>query len=137
MLRLGDEMRPIKIYRLMNINHEALKFLQSFSDSEQVYMLNYLKYKSVVEATGLSGKETYQKYMLAAVPFFDEINAQIVFKGEPKAMILGPENEELWDEVLIVRYETKNEFLKLMGMKDYPFQLRAMALADSRLIMCS
>jgi hypothetical protein len=74
--------------------------------------------------------------MAAAMPFFAHIEADIIFKGKPQAMILGPAEEQIWDEVLIVKYANKNEFIKLTQMKDYPFHIRASALSDSRLIFC-
>ena len=49
----------------------------------------YLNYKEVVEETGKTGVETYKEYMAAAMPFFAQIEADIIFKGKPQAMILG------------------------------------------------
>ena len=120
----------------MNLNPQGLETLKSFSNDEPVFMLNYLNYKDVVSATGKSGEETYKDYMVAAMPFFQHIDAEIIFKGKPQAMILGPSDEEMWDEVLIVKYANKNEFFKLTQMKEYPFHIRAAALSDSRLIFC-
>lgn len=120
----------------MNPNPQGLETLKSFSDDQPIFMLNYLNYKEVVEETGKTGEETYKDYMAAAMPFFAHIDADIIFKGKPQAMILGPTDEELWDEVLIVKYANKNEFFKILQMKDYPSDIRASALSDSRLIFC-
>lgn len=120
----------------MQVNKEALEKLKSFSDDEMVFMLNYLNYREIVSDTGISGQETYYRYMEAAAPFFEQINAKLIFKGKPTAIILGPEEEALWDELLIVQYDNKHEFFKLMSMENYPFELRASALKDSRLILC-
>ena len=120
----------------MEVNTTGLDQLKSFDDNSPVFMLNYLEYKNQVSSTGKTGKETYNDYMKAAHPFFQKINAEIVFKGKPQAVILGPENEKLWDEILIVKYANKHEFFKLMSFKDYPRELRASALKDSRLIFC-
>ena len=120
----------------MNLNPEGLEILKGFSAKEPVFMLNYLNYKDIVSVTGKTGVETYKEYMVAAMPFFAHIEADIIFKGKPQAMILGPSDETMWDEVLIVKYANKNEFFKLTQMKDYPSQLRASALSDSRLIFC-
>tara|TARA_R110001632_G_scaffold125748_2_gene239178 strand:+ start:5821 stop:6186 length:366 start_codon:yes stop_codon:yes gene_type:complete len=120
----------------MQVNQEALVELKAFPEDQPVFMLNYLNYKEVVEETGKTGQETYVDYMKAAMPFFQHINADIIFKGKPMGTILGPSNEPLWDEVLIVKYASKNEFFKLMQMKEYPRELRALALSDSRLIFC-
>jgi len=120
----------------MNLNAEGLETLKKFTGDEPIFMLNYLNYKDVVSETGKTGVETYKDYMAAAMPFFAHIDAEIVFKGKPQAMILGPSDEAIWDEVLIVKYANKNEFFKLVQMKDYPSDIRASALSDSRLIFC-
>ena len=114
----------------------SLKKLQDFPDGQPVFMLNYLNYKEIVIKTGKTGKETYADYLRAAVPFFKTLDAEIIFKGSPLATIIGPSEESLWDEVLVVRYANKNEFMKLMAMKDYPREPRSLALSDSRLIFC-
>ena len=114
----------------------GIKQLQEFPEEQPVFMLNYLNYKKIVSETGKTGKETYADYLKAAVPFFNILDAKIIFKGSPLATIIGPSDESLWDEVLIVRYANKNEFMKLMAMKDYPRALRSLALSDSRLILC-
>ena len=114
----------------------SLKKLQDFPDGQAVFMLNYLNYNEIVTETGKTGKETYADYLKAAVPFFKNLDGEIIFKGSPLATIIGPSDEFLWDEVLIVRYANKNEFMKLMAMKDYPRELRSSALSDSRLIFC-
>ena len=114
----------------------SLKKLQDFPNGQPVFMLNNINYKEIVIKTGKTGKETYADYLRAAVPFFKTLDAEIVFKGSPLATIIGPSEESLWDEVLVVRYANKNEFMKLMAMKDYPRELRSLALSDSRLIFC-
>lgn len=118
------------------VNQEALEKLKAFPDNQPVFMLNYLNYKDVVAETGKSGEETYEDYLVAAAPFFEHIQAEIIFKGKPVGIILGPVEEGTWDEVLIVKYATKYEFFKLANNKEYPFHIRASALADSRLIFC-
>ena len=118
------------------INKDALRVLSTFDENSPVFMLNYLNYKEVVSETGKSGIETYKEYMMVAFPFFAKIEAEILFKGKPMATIIGPSEEKLWDEILIVKYANKNEFFKLMSFKEYPAALRASALSDSRLIFC-
>jgi len=120
----------------MEINNDSLDVLSNFDENTPVFMMNYLNYKEVVSSTGKTGKEIYNDYMKAAFPFFQKIKAEIIFKGKPQVTIIGPSNEKLWDEVLIVKYANKNEFFKLMQFKEYPRALRASALSDSRLIFC-
>lgn len=118
------------------IHKDALQKLALFDENRPVFMMNYLKYKTIVSATGKTGKETYAAYLEATIPFFKQIDADIILKVKPSEILIGDKNEALWDEVLIVKYANKNEFLKLIGMKDYPAALRASALSDSKLIFC-
>jgi uncharacterized protein (DUF1330 family) len=120
----------------MDICQKGLLQLKEFDENLPVFMMNYLKYKDQVSETGKTGKETYNDYMKAAFSFFQKIKGEIIFKGKPQVTIIGPSNEKLWDEVLIVKYANKNEFFKLMQFKEYPRALRASALSDSRLIFC-
>lgn len=120
----------------MQINKKGLVFLSTLDENKPVFMMNYLNYEVKVTSTGKTGEETYKDYMKAAFPFFQKIDADIIFKGKPQAIIIGPSDEKLWDEVLIVKYANKNEFFKLLQFKDYPRELRASALSDSRLIFC-
>jgi hypothetical protein len=120
----------------MQLNQKGLEQLKAFTEDQPVFMLNYLNYKANVEATGKKGIETYKEHLKAAAPFFENIDGEIIFKGTPVATILGSAEEELWDEVLIVRYANKHEFFKLTQAKGYPRELRASALLDSRLIFC-
>lgn len=117
-------------------NKQGLAALSAFDETSPVFMINFLNYKDLVSSTGKTGVETYKDYMQAAFPFFQKIKADIIFKGKPQAFIIGASDEQLWDEVLIVKYANKNEFFKLMSFKDYPRSLRASVLEDSKLIFC-
>ena len=119
------------------VNTEELQILSNFDENSPVFMMNYLQYKDQVSETGKSGKETYKAYMEAATPFFMKVAATIVFKGKPMATIIGDKGAQLWDEVLIVKYANKNEFFKLLQMKEYPRALRAAALSNSKLMFCN
>ena len=51
-------------------------------------------------------------------------------------MLIGPEDQELWDDVLLVKYRNIREFFKMTQAKGYPSDLREQSLQDSRLIYC-
>ena len=65
-------------------------------------MLNLLRYKEKDEETGQTGKEAYSEYLEAAKPFFQKVNAEILFFGRPRHMLIGPVDEELWDAIILV-----------------------------------
>lgn len=72
--------------------------------------------------------------MTAAKPFFAKANAKIVFFGEPQLTLIGDSEEELWDEILIVEYADKSDFIKMISSPGYPAEIRRKAVEDSRLV---
>lgn len=120
----------------MEVNKEQIQALAEVPGDQEVLMLNLLRYKDRVEETGLTGETAYKNYMRAASPFFERVDAEIVFFGSPKLMLIGPEDQELWDDVLLVKYRNTGEFFKMTQAKGYPSDLREQSLQDSRLIYC-
>lgn len=118
------------------VNKEQLNALREVRENREVVMLNLLKYKDKVEETGLTGEASYKQYMKAATPFFENIDAEIIFFGSPLLMLIGPEDESLWDDMLLVKYRNKDEFFKMTRAEGYPTKLREQSLQDSRLIYC-
>lgn len=114
----------------MHINptpEQQAQFMQ-LPDLSLLFMINYLKFKE-------DGLATYKTYVKAVAPLIAEVGAEMVWSGKPMATLIGPENEALWDAVLIVRYPNKMALAQLGGHPDYPGHLRAEALEDSRLIV--
>ncbi len=120
----------------LEINPEQFKTFAQLPMDTPVVMLNLLKFKDKVPETGLSGAESYKGYMRAATPFFAKANAEVLYMGKPQSMLIGPEDESLWDKVLLVKYRTIADFLGMVKAEGYPAHLRAQALEDSRLIHC-
>jgi len=123
--------------KYLDLTKEQFKAFMEYPTGEKLQMLNLLKFKDKVEATGKSGGDQYKDYLKAAAPFTIKANAKITFYGTPKFNLIGPKNDLEWDKVLIVEYPTKNDFIAMITNKDYPANLRKMALSDSRLIFCS
>ena len=118
------------------INQEQLKAFSLLPAGKPVVMMNLLKFKDTVAETGLSGAESYKEYMKAAMPYFQKANAEILYLGKPQRTLIGPEDEVLWDKILIIKYKTPVDFLKMITAKGYPAHLRNHSLQDSRLIQC-
>lgn len=117
-------------------NRSAMHALSELPADEELMMLNLLKYKASVGEAGLSGEAAYREYMKAATPFFKLAEAEVVFFGRPQASLIGPEDEELWDDVLIIKYKSPASFENMVKAEGYPSELRELALLDSRLIYC-
>lgn len=113
-----------------------MKELIELPDNQELMMLNFLMHKDKVVETGLSGADSYREYMKAATPFYQLVQAEIVFFGRPLSTLIGPEEESLWDDVLIVKYRDPASFLKMVQAKEYLGGLWEQALLNSRLIHC-
>ena len=118
------------------INQEQLKAFSQLPADKPVVMINLLKFKDTVAETGLSGAESYKGYMKAAMPYFQKANAEILYLGKPQRTLIGPEDEALWDKILLVKYNSTADFLGMIKAEGYPTHLRDQALLDSRLIQC-
>ncbi|MGO4919645.1 DUF1330 domain-containing protein [Maribacter spongiicola] len=121
----------------LEINEEQFKAFVKLPKDTSVVMLNLLKFKELVTETGLSGADSYKEYMKKATPFFIRAEAEILFMGKENTMLIGPEDEELWDKILLIKYKTISDFLEMIQAEGYPSHLRNQALEDSRLIHCS
>ncbi len=120
----------------LNINPDQVSDFAKKASDLPVVMLNLVKYKALVPESGMTGKEAYKEYMRKAMPFFQKANAEVLFYGSPKHMLIGPEDESLWDDVLLVKYNAVSDFMTMVKAEGYPAYLRAQALEDSRLIHC-
>ena len=114
---------------------QYLEFMQ-FDIEEKFQMLNLLKFVDQVPGMELTGIQQYQEYMKAVMPFFMKAEAKVIYDGKPYFTLIGPSEYQEWDKVLIIEYATKGHFINMISSPGYPGELRKMALADSRLILC-
>lgn len=120
--------------KYINVTSDRFKEILEYKVDGKLQMLNLLKFKETVEGTEMTGYQQYQKYMAAAAPFLEKTNAKIIYSGNKLSSIIGPKEE--WDKVIIVEYNSKEEFINMITTKGYPSHLREAALLDSRLILC-
>lgn len=111
----------------------------SLPEDTPIVMLNLLKFRDVAEYKGVpadySGREAYRRYSAVALQKLAQIGARVIYVGDMKATLIGPDSEQ-WDEVLLVRYPSKQAFFGMMQQPDFfeATRHRTAALADSRLI---
>lgn len=111
----------------------------SLPEDTPIVMLNLLRFRDVAEYKGVpadySGREAYRRYSEVALQKLAQIGARVTYVGDMKATLIGPESEQ-WDEVLLVRYPSKQAFFGMMQQPDFfeATRHRTAALADSRLI---
>jgi len=122
--------------QFLDFSKAQFKIFTELAVNQSFQMLNLLKFKDRVEESGITGAEQYQLYLKSAAPFSQKVNATVIFYGKPLFNLIGPEKPE-WDKILIVEYLTKNDFIQMITLPDYPADLRRKALANSRLIVCT
>lgn len=134
--------------RYIKATDEAGKdFYRNFQGQGKIVMLNLLKFRqwadySNVEqlkpANEITGEEAYQLYMESILPLFNKAGTRIVYYGKSKSFLIGPDNEH-WDAVLLVEYESVSKFMELVQDEDYLKNAghRTAALEDSRLLPSS
>ena len=122
--------------KYLDITRDQYKAFMAISIDGPLHMLNLLKFKKQVSENGLTGAEQYKIYLKAAMPFIKKANAKVLYYGKPQLTLIGPEGDLEWDEILIVAYPSKTNFINMATAEGYPSELRKLALEDSRLIFC-
>lgn len=112
---------------------------EGLPDNTPIVMLNLLKFRAVAEYKGqpaeYSGREAYRRYSEFTLKKLGEIGASVIYVGDMKGVLIGPQDEQ-WDEVLLVRYPSKQAFMGMMLQPDFyeATRHRTAALEDSRLV---
>lgn len=119
-----------------NITQKQLKDFMESPIEGAFQMINLLKFKEYVKEVDMTGAEAYGLYMQAVLPFIKDTKAEVLYQGMPLLGLIGPEDTIEWDKILIVQYESKEEFIGMISKEGYPAEMRSRALADSRLILC-
>ena len=126
---------------------QGKEFYLKFHNKGKVVMLNLLRFKAEADysnhpdlapAAPISGEAAYQIYMKETLPFLKEAGSKVLFYGESKAFLIGPQ-EESWDRVLLVEHESVTKFMAFAQNQAYLKIAghRTAALEDSRLLPIS
>lgn len=88
-----------------------------------IYMVNLLKFKERAEyedgrTTDLTGREAYQLYGQSVSRLITDYGGSVVFAGDVTFLALG-QVEELWDEVAIAMYPTRNDLLRMSSSEEW------------------
>ena len=108
----------------INPSPEQMSALGTLDLDGPLVMLNLLRFAKD------GGAEEYARYGAAAGPFLRAAGASVRYLGDVVATVIGPDE---WDEIILVQYPSVGAFFEMVGSPDYPSDLRAGALADSRL----
>ena len=86
-----------------------LKRFLAEDDGGPVTMLNLLRFKPD------GGRESYNKYAKAIVPFLERVGGEVVYFGDGATPLVG----DAWDAVLLVRYPSRRAFSEMVADPDY------------------
>lgn len=130
----------------MGFVHPDAQNMQAFQERCEpdlpIFMLNLLKfceqarYPNDSPVEPCSGVEAYRRYSEAVAPLLSQYGAEVIWKGKPRAMLIGPQ-EEQWDLALMVSYPRAQSFLDMIGSPEYRQIVfhRTSSLEDSRLLV--
>lgn len=123
-------------------DQENLAAFAAWPDDEPINMLNFLKYRDLAEypeghehaEKGWTGREAYEEYGRAIAGPFSKVGASVVWRGAFQATTIGSA-DEIWDDMLIVRYPSAEAFFAMTSDPEYLAGAanRTAALSDSRL----
>lgn len=118
------------------------QLLAASTDSTPIVMINLLRYRDQAaypagsDSSPCSGREAYQRYGASVTPMVIEAGGRILWFGNVKQMVIGPDGER-WDDAVLVHYPSRQAFITMVTRPDYVAASvhRTAALADSRLIV--
>lgn len=116
-------------------------FLAEGGPDEPVVMINLLRYREQAaypdgsDATPCNGRDAYGRYGIEAVKHIAAAGGRMLWMGQARFTLIGPDDEQ-WDDAVLVEYPTKKAFLEMVRNPEYQAIAvhRTAALADSRLI---
>lgn len=104
---------------------DQIAHVRDLSIDGPIVMLNLLRFRPD------GGEAEYARYGAAAGGHLQKAGAKVKLLANVAATVIGGEE---WDRVILVEYPSKEAFLSMSGGGDYPSDVRANALLDSRLI---
>jgi uncharacterized protein (DUF1330 family) len=78
-----------------------------------VTMLNLLRFKPD------GGRESYNKYAKAIVPFLEKVGGEVLYLGDAKTPLVQPPSGNDWDAVLLVTYPSRQAFSQMVADPEY------------------
>ena len=96
-------------------------------------MLNLLRFKPD------GGRAAYDHYSEGVQPCLALVGGTVVWYGNADSTVIGDDEVDRWDAVILVRYPSRQAFLDMVGSREYQEigERRTEALVDSRLIACT
>lgn len=122
---------------------EAFDAFKALPRDTPIHMINLLRFRDLaaypgghaLASKGLSGREAYANYGRESGPVFQRLGGQIVWRGTPEAVVIGPA-DEAWDMAFIAAYPHSGAFMAMVTDPVYQRAVihRQAAVLTSRLI---
>jgi uncharacterized protein (DUF1330 family) len=119
---------------------EQVVRLAEAPDDGPVVMLNLLRFaKTADDGSGKTGAASYDTYGEKMRDIMAERGIKLLWRGHADSVVIGDDETDGWDMVLLVQYPSRKAFLEMGASKEYEKvgEHRTAALADSRLIACT
>jgi uncharacterized protein (DUF1330 family) len=86
----------------------------------EVVMLNLLKYSAKAgDGEGGSGQDSYNRYGAKAIEKVQAAGGRVVWAGTPDQVLIGDNDANDWDAVLLVAYPNREAFITMTSDPDY------------------
>ncbi|EKF75171.1 hypothetical protein A11A3_04305 [Alcanivorax hongdengensis A-11-3] len=115
------------------------EIMAAIPEDTPIVMLNLLRFREVAEyrdgPADYSGREAYRRYSEVALGKVKGVGGEPVWMGKTLAGVIAPADEH-WDEVLLVRYPSRQAFQSMLADPEYreATRHRSAALSEARLI---
>ncbi|WP_298537600.1 DUF1330 domain-containing protein [uncultured Algibacter sp.] len=119
-------------------------YLNFVQKGKEVVMLNLLKFKpkadyanfeSIRIEKDITGQEAYDIYTNNTLGELKRVGSEILFYGESKSFLIGPDFEK-WDAILLIKHKSVLAFMEFAKSDIYLNNVghRKAGLEDSRLL---
>jgi uncharacterized protein (DUF1330 family) len=118
---------------------QIMRLVES-KDDGPVVMLNLLRFaERAAGAADKTGAQSYETYGEQMREIMAQRGIKLLWRGKADSIVIGDDDADQWDEVLLVEYPSRKAFLDMATNKEYEKvgEHRTAALADSRLIACT
>ena len=117
---------------------ERFAEFRDLPDEGPIHMLNLVRLRETAaypDGRAASGAEAYDAYGRESLPVFRRLGGRIVWSGDFRLMLIGPEDER-WDLCFIAEYPSGAAFVEMIRDPVYreAVKHRQAAVENSRLI---
>src|SRR3954463_14845798 len=98
---------------------EQIKRIAASDNDGPVVMLNLLKFDRQSKDGAGSGKDSYDRYGDEMQKIMADRGIKLLWRGRADSVVIGDDEADDWDSVLLVQYPSRKVFLEMATSKDY------------------